>query len=55
MLKHQRERERERERELFSSRIQIPERRASDRDLAFRRLPKGGQRYSLIGGNSYGC
>lgn len=31
MLKLQRERERERE--LFSSRIQIPERRASDRDL----------------------
>ena len=31
MLKHQRERERE----LFSSRIQIPERRASDRELAF--------------------
>ena len=36
MLKHQRERERERE--LFSSRIQIPERRASDRELAFRDL-----------------
>ena len=55
MLKHQRERERERERELFSSRIQIPERRASDRGLPSKTSTKGGQRYSLIGGNSDGC
>lgn len=37
MLKLQRERERERE-SISSSRIQIPERRASDRELAFRDL-----------------
>lgn len=51
------QRERERERELFSSRTHIPERRASGSiRYAFRRgLPKGGQRYSLIGGGSYGC
>lgn len=37
MLKYQRERERE---SISSSRIQIPERRASDRGLAFRDLPE---------------
>ena len=51
MLKHQRERERE----LFSSWIQIPERRASVRELAFRDLHERRSEVGLIGGDSYGC
>ena len=49
-LKHQRERERERE----GSPLGIQERRQALGNLP-PRLPKGGQRYSLIGGDSYGC